>query len=433
MGFPILDADGNVASVICLMRDVTEQRRMEAALKKGEHFLRSIFSSIQDGISILDRNLEIIQVNATMERWYAHAMPLVGRKCFEAYHGHSHPCDICPTRQTLKTGKRAVELVPLTGPQGQEGWLELFAFPLEDVTTGELIGVIEYARDITARRKAEAERELLERELRQSQKLEALGTLTGGMAHEFNNLLAGIMGHAELLYLDAASDPAMQDELEQIVRAVRRGKQFTRQMLAFSRPQGPDRRILDLAECTGETLRMVRATLPSSIALRASLPETPALVTADQAQMQQVIMNLCLNAAHSMRSNDSPALTVSLASQRVEQTTPAFGGEILPGAYWRLLVEDTGHGMDGDLIERIFDPFFTTKGPGAGSGLGLSVVLGIVQGHGGRITVQSVPGKGSAFGVWLPRSEETEQPEAQDVPRGGSNQTGRQAPENPIC
>ncbi len=153
---PRFDEKGNITGLIGYSYDVTKTKRAEEELRKGERFLADIFASIQDGISILDEDMNIVRVNSTLERWYAHAMPLVGKKCYAAYHGLSERCEVCPTWQTLQTGEAAYEVVPKRGPEGEiVGWLDLYSFPIIDTTTGQMSGVIEYVRDVTERKQAE--------------------------------------------------------------------------------------------------------------------------------------------------------------------------------------------------------------------------------------------------------------------------------------
>ncbi len=154
--YPVFGKNDEVEAIAVFGRDITKQKQAQQAVIESERFLSNVFSSIQDGISILDRDMNIIMVNQTMEHWYAHAMPFTGKKCYEVYHCADKPCEICPTAQTLKTGKSAVEVVPMTGKRGERvGWMDLYSFPLTDIATGELKGVIEYVRDVSDRKRAE--------------------------------------------------------------------------------------------------------------------------------------------------------------------------------------------------------------------------------------------------------------------------------------
>ena len=524
--------------------DITRRRRVEEVLAEKEHFFRNVFNSIQDGISVLDTDMNIVHVNGVMERWYAHAMPLVGRKCHEAYHQRNLVCERCPTRKALETGSTAVETVPLTGEGGTcQGWLELYAFPLVEPSTGELAGVIEYVRDITPRRNAEShlrvaqfalekaaegifwvdedaaifyanesacrllgyerdelagltvrdispgfdgnrwqchweslkqrgsmlmetfarardgrifpvetsanfvefegkqysfafvrdvserkraeqEKALLEEHLRKGQKLEAMGTLSGGIAHEFNNLLAGIVGFTELMLLDAGKGTRFHEDLVQVYEAALRGKQLTRQLLAFSRPDDSEHKPVDLVSLVSSSMKMVSASLPSFVVVRQSLPREAAIVVADPAQVHQVLVNLCMNAGQAMEETGG-ILEVSLSRASAEAAVPGGLHGLADGDCWKLTVSDTGQGMDQSTQERAAEPFFTTKQPGEGTGLGLSVVHGIVESHRGLLQVNSTPGQGTTIDVYLPVAGQAVFPGVPEAPPGLVTGSGR--------
>ena len=259
-------------------------------------------------------------------------------------------------------------------------------------------------QDITDRRQAEQVRQGLEAQLRQSQKMEAIGTLAGGIAHDFNNILAAVIGHAELLAEDVGADQAGQEGVEGILEASRRARDLVQQILTFSRLREKERRLIPLEPVIREVLKLLRATLPSTIEIRTTVTSEDHLVLADATQMHQVVLNLCTNAAHAMQEHGG-VLDVSYQPVRLDAEQAQLHPGLPPGRFMRLSVRDTGHGMDRITLERIFDPFFTTKSPGEGTGLGLAVVHGIVQSHEGSITATSEPGEGTAFQVFLPAVE----------------------------
>ena len=255
--------------------------------------------------------------------------------------------------------------------------------------------------DITERRKTEKEKVLLEAQLRQSQKLEALGTLSGGIAHDFNNILSALIVYRELAVMDIDRPTELRQHLAEIGAASNRAKDLVRQILTFSRQQQQERRPVQLHPVVREALQLLRASLPSTLEIIQVIDEQAPLVLADSSQVHQIMMNLGTNAAHAMR--DRPGqLKVTLDRRVVDEPQARLQHGLHPGAYVRLTIADTGHGMDESTVARIFEPFFTTKGPGEGTGLGLSVVHGIMENHDGAITVNSRPGEGTVFELYFP-------------------------------
>ena len=252
-------------------------------------------------------------------------------------------------------------------------------------------------RDIT-------ERKRLETQLRQAQKMQAIGTLAGGIAHDFNNILSAILGYAELALDEVEQGSAVWNDLQGTLTAGRRARDLVQQILAFSRQTELARTSIQLHLLVEEALALLRAALPSTITIRPIIDRNAGAVLADPTQMQQVLINLCTNAAHAMREAGG-VIEVRLEPIEVAVDAPAISPDLKAGAYVRLTVQDTGHGMEPEILERIFEPFFTTKSMGEGTGMGLAVVHGIIANHGGAITVESTPGQGSTFAVYLPRSD----------------------------
>jgi PAS domain S-box-containing protein len=396
---PTRDATGNVVGVVGISRDITDRKRAEEALRDRERFLADIFASIQDGISVLDTELRIVRVNPAMEQWYAHAMPLVGKKCFEAYHGRGEPCEACPTLRAMKTARGAFEVVPKQGPTGATvGWFDLYSFPLVDQDTGKLKGVIEYVRDITAQRS-------LENQLRHAQKLESLGVLAGGIAHDFNNLLVGMLGYAGLALTKLPAESVARGYVEKIEASARKAADLTNQMLAYSGKGAFVVRPLDLSRLVEEVGRLLAASISKKAILRYDCARDLPPVVGDAAQLHQVVMNLITNASDAI--GDQPGVitlrTDAVRLGREYLATTYINDELPEGLYVILEVSDTGCGMDRETLGRIFDPFFSTKF--AGRGLGLAAVLGIVRGHKGAIKVYSEAEQGTTFKILLPAKE----------------------------
>jgi signal transduction histidine kinase/ActR/RegA family two-component response regulator len=265
-----------------------------------------------------------------------------------------------------------------------------------------------FARDLTAKKLAEARRVTLETQLRESQKMQAMGTMAGGIAHDFNNILSAILGNVDLAKQDTPQGAPARTSLQEIEKAGRRARDLVRQILTFSRNEAPKRIPIQLAEVVQETARLVRVTLPPLVDLKVVIDEVSFPVLADATQVEQALLNLCTNAILAIGSAKG-AVTIDLASCELGQ--PLSGRVGLPTArYVTLRVTDTGRGMSSETMGRIFEPFFTTRVVGQGTGLGLSVVHGIMQTHQGAVDVQSAPGHGSVFTLYFPTTEE--QPQA---------------------
>ncbi len=250
-------------------------------------------------------------------------------------------------------------------------------------------------RDIT-------EHKRLESQLRQSQKMEAIGNLAGGIAHEFNNILNIIVVYLELAQIDLTPESVARAHLGEVRATMQRAKSLIDQILAFSRRAEAPLEPLNFSRFVEEVIRFLRASLPSTIELRQYLGTAPLMVLADATQLQQILMNLCANAEHAMR-DATGVLTIQLDAIETDTPLASQEGDLPPGSYVRLTVQDTGHGIPPELQEHIFEPFFTTKAVGEGTGMGLAMTHGIVSRHGGSIDVDSIPGEGTTFTLYLPR------------------------------
>jgi CheY-like chemotaxis protein len=236
--------------------------------------------------------------------------------------------------------------------------------------------------------------------------MEAIGTLAGGIAHDFNNILFPIMGYTEMTLKNLPDDSRIRRNLEGVLKAATRAKDLVRQILAFSRHTDLKQKYLMIQPIIKEALKLLRATLPATIEIREDINKECGPVFASPTQIHQIMMNLCANAYHAMRETGG-VLEVKLTDIRLGPEDIPFYPAVSSGSYLKLSVSDTGHGMTKDIMEKIFDPYFTTKDTGEGTGLGLSVVHGIVRNHNGHITVYSEPGKGTVFHIYLPLFTET--------------------------
>jgi PAS domain S-box-containing protein len=275
--------------------------------------------------------------------------------------------------------------------------------PMRDAS-GRVVGASAIARDITERKHAEHERHRLEAQLRQAQKLEAIGTLAGGIAHEFNNILAGLLGFATLLHREVPSDSRAGFYVQQVRQAGQRAKELVEQIITFSRAEPYSHQPLQLDQVVQEALTLLRASLPTTIDIQYGNRDPGAMVHANRTQLHEIIMNLGANADYAMRSTGG-RMTIDIDTIEVDAAFASAHPPLHPGPHVRLTMADTGGGMAPEVMARIFEPFFTTKASGEGSGMGLAIVHGIATSHRGAITVASTQGVGTRFAFYLPRIE----------------------------
>lgn len=272
----------------------------------------------------------------------------------------------------------------------------------------EMLGV---SRDITERRRSETERNKLEAQLIQSNKLEAIGTLAGGISHDMNNILTAIMGYVEISLSDVQANSRIHHRLERVLSACYRAKDLVKQILTFSRQESQENIPVNINIMVKEVLKLIRASLPATIRIQQTIPKERYIVMADPTQIHQIIMNLCSNAEYAMQENGG-LLVVCTEIMELDPESAGKYLDLMPGSYIRLTVSDTGHGMDKKDMARIFEPFFTTKPRGKGTGMGLAMVHGIVKSLGGNIYVYSEVGKGSTFHLFFPQAPEGKRAES---------------------
>ncbi|MCX7012462.1 MAG: PAS domain S-box protein, partial [Candidatus Sumerlaeota bacterium] len=418
-GTPFYDLNGQFAGFIGSCYDITERKAAEEALREATEHLRAVIWASPLAILAYDLDGLITMWNPAAERifgWtedealgrFNPAIPPDQREEFRRL------CDSVAHGQTY-TGLESHR-------QRKDGSLIDTSISLATIhdREGRVTGILAVVEDVTGRKKAEQEKERLEDQLRHSQKIEAIGNLTGAIAHDFNNLLSPILGYSELVLMDLKPGAPLHDEVDQIRKAAMRAKDLTGQLLAFGRKQLLELKALDLNALIGDFEKMLRRLVREDIELRFCLGESLGSVRADPSQIEQILLNLAVNAEDAMP--EGGRLTIETANVQLDEEYARTHPSVQPGPHVLLAVSDTGSGIDEATQRRIFEPFFTTKERGRGTGLGLATVYGVVKQHGGSIWVYSEVGHGTTFKVYLPRVDEA--PEALGAPGGASGVRG---------
>ena len=417
---PLIDEKSKTTMILSVTRDITERKRNEEALEKSETFIRNILESVGEGFIVVDRQYRILSAN----RAFCHQTNLpvdqvVGRFCYEVSHQGTQPCfelgEECGVRRTCETGIPHNVTHMHSDSAGEKKYIETKSYPLTDAS-GQVVAAIETMTDVTEKKRLEAQ-------LQHAQKMEAIGTLAGGVAHDFNNILTAIIGYGNIAKINLKSDDPQQESLDQILLAAERAAQLTKGLLAFSRKQIIKIQPLDLNEVIKNVDKMLLRLIGEDIVLTSALTATSLVVKADAGQLEQILMNLATNARDAMPNGGAITISTQLIDL-TEHFVDAHGfGK--PGEYALVTVTDTGMGIDAKTREKIFEPFFTTKESGHGTGLGLSIVYGIIKQHEGYIIVTSEPGKGTTFAIYLPLIAQKKQDEVAEIaaPPSGGNET----------
>lgn len=387
------------------VRDITERKRAGDALRERTLYLNTLVEHSPMAIAVVDPTHRVQLVNPAFERLFLYDRDeVVGADLDDLIAPGGELSLECKALTARVLAGESVHLTTVRrGKDEQAVDVEVYGVPL--TAAGEVTGVYVLYHDIRAQRE-------LEDQLRQSQKIEAVGTLAGGIAHDFNNLLTTILGYSDLVLSSVDASSPLRSDLEEIKKAGQRAESLTRQLLAFSRKQIAVQTVLDLHEIVRDMENMLRRLLAVNIAMTITL-ETPGwCVKADRGHIEQVLMNLVVNGRDAMP--DGGRLSIDVRNVTHESSSAPEHLEIPAGRYVTLTVTDTGVGMDVATRLRIFEPFFSTKPQGVGTGLGLSMVYGILKQSGGHVTVDSKPGYGSTFAIWLPKVDEEMSPVAEE-------------------
>ncbi|MCF8120379.1 MAG: PAS domain S-box protein [Deltaproteobacteria bacterium] len=400
---PLRDRSGTLTGAVEFFQDITHQKEAEEELRQSEAFLNTLIDAIPIPVFYKDKAGRLLGVNQAFETFFSEARErLKGKTVFDIMPPESARILDAKDRVLMEHGGIQQYETQVTNQRGELRHIIINKSVFTD-DQGGVNGLIGAILDITERKRAEEQRAQLETQLRQSQKMEAIGTLAGGIAHDFNNILMPLLLNAEMALEDLPEASPLKTNLQEVLKAGNRARDLVKQILAFSRQNQEQRSPLHVGPIVKEALKLLRSTLPSTIEIRQEMDITPGrdTIRADPTQIHQVLMNLCTNAFHAMQDQGG-TLTVGLTHVPIgDDADPALRG-LNPGTYVKLTVGDTGGGMSPDIRDRIFEPYYTTKGKGEGTGLGLSVVHGIVKSHKGAVRVESEPGKGTTFQVFFP-------------------------------
>ena len=369
-----------------------KMKNSEKALQSSHKRFLTVLDGIDATVYVADmETYEILFMNKCMIETFGRDM--TGEICWKAFRDESQPCPHCPKgKLTSENGIYPDVHVWQTKNPITNRWYINYDRMIE--WTDDRVVKLQIATDITDLKR-------MEEELRQSHKMESIGTLTGGIAHDFNNILGIIMGNVELALIDVSNAKTANKSLDEIMKASLRAKDIVRQLLKFSRKTELNKKPQKLSTLISEEMKFLRSSIPSNIEVFEQLDKSKNTILADATQIQQIIINVVTNAVQAMGEKDG-RLEICLRDTIIKETKQGKYDDLAPGNYQELIVKDSGPGIDKKIQDKIFDPYFTTKEVGKGSGMGLSVVHGIVKSHDGAIYVDSFPGKGASFSLFFP-------------------------------
>ncbi len=399
----ITDPEGNPIGFRGIARDVTAQKQSQRALRESEAKYRQLVNHAPAGIYEVDFiEGTFVSVNDLICEYTGYTrQELLAMSALDILAEDSQKKFLERLDKILKGQKvpSSVEF-KIRAKSGREFYV-LINSKIIYTDDGKPKGATVVVHDITEQKQAEEEKKNLEYQLQQAQKMEAIGTLAGGIAHDFNNILSVIIGYTELILMNGDVDGEVRQNLKEIFSASKHARDMVKQILAFSRQNKQERKPIQVAHIAKEAIKMLRASLPTTISIQHHIEKDTGVIEADPTQIHQVLMNLCTNASHAINEKDG-VLEIHLGNIELDQKAAADIPGLKTGSYLKLSVKDSGEGIHPEVQQHIFNPYFTTKEKGKGTGLGLAVVEGIVKSNNGAVTVESEVGKGAAFHVYLP-------------------------------
>jgi PAS domain S-box-containing protein len=417
---PIRNVGREITHFVATQHDITERKQVDAALREEQSMFCNLADTIPDMIYFKDRQSRFIRINRAVEQLFGlrSAAEAVGKTDYDFF-GKEHARQAYEDEQQIMhsgeplIGREEKE----TWPDGRVTWVSSTKVALRD-TKGNITGLVGISRDITERKKQEEQ-------FRQSQKMDAIGHLAGGVAHDFNNILAVIQLQTDLLKISGNLSPEQLELAEEISMASQRASALTRQLLLFSRKETLKRCDLDLNQSLNAMANMLRRILGEDIQMQFKFSMQPLFIHADAGMMDQVLMNLTVNSRDAMSKGGQ--LVIEISAVDFGESVIGQSAQARPGSFVCLSVSDTGCGIPPENLSKIFEPFFTTKDVGKGTGLGLATVFGIIQQHQGWVNVHSEVGQGTTFSIYLPRlakmSPQTSEQPKPALLRGGGNET----------
>ncbi len=404
---PLEAENGEAYGVLVVIEDISDRKNAEEELRRNRNMLAHVMDSVPQAIVWKDKNSVFLGCNKKFAEMTGIGDPqkIPGLKDADLPWDRHADVYVADDRDVMKTKTARRHIVePIHTGNGQR-WLDTSKIPLTDAA-GEVYGVLAVLEDITDLKKAEEETLRLQEQLAQAQKMESVGRLAGGVAHDFNNMLHAILGHADMALAELSPDSPAYSDLVEIQTSAKRSADLTRQLLGFARKQTAIPVLMNLNDTIPGMLKMLKRLIGENITLKWSPGAQLMSVKIDPVQIDQILANLVVNARDAIDGINSGVISIETANTELDSAYPAMPGDILPGSYVMISVSDNGRGMDQSVQEHIFEPFFTTKAMGKGTGLGLATVFGIIRQNKGFINVYSEMDKGTSFKIYLPAVEE---------------------------